>query len=212
MPPDSPPPASGLSSLAPPEVEASPELIALSALISKGWSWPWAALPAELEETFYRLNNLPQQLRGAYHGLNERDPDEDIVEEAEPEAEALIAQHYLLDETVDAIYGALRPLPPHLIVRRAGDLNGLEAHGARGALLAIKRLFALDWRVETVMARLAATQSLAIDARPILITPADDSFSETESAKASGELGYPVRVWVATSGELTRALPRLASG
>lgn len=185
------------------EVEAAPELAALARLTEAGWRWRGVALPASLEEGFYRLNNLPRRLAALYAGLDPRDPDEDIVEEAEEEALALVGQHYLLDETVDAIYEALSGLPAAVTVRRPDAGAGLGADHPRAALLAVKHLMQADWRVDAVLDRLSLTASLALDARPVLVTPADERDSEAASRRASELLGSAVRVRVDAHGDLT---------
>lgn len=200
-------PSNTLHHLSAVEIEAAPELIALRALLGLGWHWRGVAIGAALEEQFYRSNNLPPRLAALYHDLDPADPDEDIVEEAEPAALALVGQHYLLDETVDAFYEVLRSLPQRVILRRPGWPNGRLANHARGSLLALKHLLQDDWRTDALMDRLALTASLAIDARPILIGPADDAPSQALSEQASRALGYPVQAWADRQGRLTRALP-----
>ncbi len=200
-------PAGTLGHLTPAEVEAVPELTWLARLTAGGWRWRGVAIPAGLEEQFYRLNNLPAQLASEFQGLDPSDPDEDIVEEAEEAAFALISQHYLLDETVDAIYEALEALPSGVVVRRAGSATGRRVSHRRAALLAVKHLFQDDWGVDAVMDRLALTGSLAIDARPVLITPADDSYDADASERAGAELGTGVTVFVDDAGNVTRLHP-----
>lgn len=200
-------PAGTLRHLTAAEVEAAPELRALARLERAGWKWVGVALPATLEERFYRLNNLPQQLAALYRGLDPADPDEDIVEEVEEEAVALVGQHYLLDETIDAFYEALAGLPQALVVRRAGDPAGRRASHRRAALLELKHLFQDDWRVDTLMDRLALTASLAIDARPVLVGPAEERTDAELSGRATELLGQQVSVRVDQQGTVTRLLP-----
>lgn len=200
-------PASTVDHLTEGEFAAAPELSSLRELLARGWSWRGVALSAHFEDQFYRLNNLPRQLADLYLGLDEADPDEDIVEEVEEEAVALISQHYLLDETIDALYDSLTRLPGSVVVRRAGSAAGRVAGHPRAALLAIKHLFQDDWRTDSVMNRLAETASLAIDARPVLIGPAADHPDEEVSGRASEALGETVEAWVDEAGELTRVLP-----
>jgi hypothetical protein len=200
-------PVQTLHHLSTAEIEAAPELVALRALLDQGWAWRGVALAARLEEQFYRSNNLPPRLAELYHDLDPADPDEDIVEEAEPEALALVSHHYLLDETVDAFYDAVASLPQRFVLRRAGWPNGRLATHPRGGLLALKHLFQDDWRVDALMDRLALTASLAIDARPVLLGPAGDAPNNELSARASHVLGYPVKAWADAGGHLTRALP-----
>lgn len=203
LPPQTP---ASLRFLSAEELSSTAELRALSALIGAGWEWAGVALPPAVEGEFYRLNNLPHQLRRLFQGLDEGDPDEDIVEEAEEGALALISGHYLLDEVIDDFYEAIAPLSTQLVIRRPGDPGGRRATHARGALLELKRLFQDDWRVDAVMARLLMTSSLALDARPVLVSAAVDRRDGEASRRASSVLGYQVEVWLTEDGSLTRAL------
>lgn len=200
-------PETSLSHLGETEVEASPELLAAKSLIAAGWPWRAVVLGAALEEQFYRLNNLPRQLAAAYQGLDPADPDEDILEEAEPDAMRLIAEHYLLDETVDAFYQALSALPAAVVLRRPDAQDGRSASHPRGALLELKRLFQDDWSVDALLGRLALTASLAIDARPVLVAPAAERHDPAASDRATELLGTKVSVWLDQDGGLTRVLP-----
>lgn len=188
------------------EVAAEAELTALAALADAGWRWRGVAVAAAFEDGFYRLNNLPTLLAALYHDLNPADPDEDIVEEVEADALALVGQHYLLDEAVDAFYDAIALLPADLVVRRAGDADGRLVSHRRAALLALKHLYQDDWRAAAVLDRLALTASLAIDARPVLLGPAHDRPDPELSRNAGIVLGYPVSAWADAQGELTRLL------
>lgn len=164
---------------------------------------PILVVPAAVEERFYRLNNLPEQLNSLFAGINLSDPDEDDIEELAPEAMQLFQQHYLLDEFIDAFYEALGPLAPTLKVRRAGAAGQPSAKG-RPTLLALKALWAADWSFEALMARLAHTRSIALEARPVLISPADEaSVLPAEAAALAERLGVPVQAWQA-GGELCR--------
>lgn len=189
------------------EVATTTELAALAALTDAGWRWHGVAVAAAFEGSFYRLNNLPILLAALYRDLDPTDPDEDILEEVEAEALALVGEHYLLDEAIDAFYDAIAGLPAELVVRRAGDAAGRIAPDRRAALLALKHLYQDDWRVTAVLDRLALTGSLAIDARPVLLTPAHDRADPDLSRDASAVLGYPVSAWAGAVGELTRLLP-----
>ncbi len=188
------------------EVAAAAELTALTALTDAGWRWRGVAVPATFEDRFYRLNNLPLLLAGLYHDLDPADPDEDILEEAEAAALALVGEHYLLDEAVDAFYDAIALMPAELVVRRAGDAEGRLVSHRRAALLALKHLYQDDWRATAVLDRLALTGSLAIDARSVLLGPAYDRPDPDLSREAASVLGYPVSAWLGAEGELTRLL------
>jgi len=200
-------PVPSLAHLTEAEIRLSPELQAIKLLREAGWHWSGFIVGSALEEQFYQLNNLPRQLTAAYAGLDPADPDEDIVEEAEEQALRLIAEHYLLDETVDAFYEALSALPAAVTLRRPDAANGRHATYLRGALLELKHLFQDDWRVEALLDRLALTASLAIDARPVMVTPATQELAADASARASELLGRRVAVWLDQSGALTKVLP-----
>lgn len=186
------------------EVSAAAELTALAALVEAGWRWRGVAVGAAFEDSFYRLNNLPALLTPLYHDLDVADPDEDILEEVEADALALVGQHYLLDEAIDAFYDAIATLPTSVVVRRAGDVGGRAAAHRRAALLALKHLYQDDWRAETVLDRLALTGKLAIEARPVLIGPSNDRPDPDLSRTAGAVLGYAVSAWIDDEGELTR--------
>jgi hypothetical protein len=64
-----------------------------------------------------------------------------------PTAAAWVRGHALLDAVVDTFYDALVGLPPNVMVRRPGALGSVAARG-RPALLAVKRVWADDWRLE----------------------------------------------------------------
>ena len=200
-------PVTSLAHLTEAEIQLSPELQAIRRLREAGWRWSGFIVGSALEEQFYRLNNLPRQLTAAYDGLDPADPDEDIVEEAEEHALRLIAEHYLLDETVDAFYDALSALPAAVALRRPDAPNGRQATYLRGALLELKHLFQDDWRVEALLDRLAVTASLAIDARPVVVTSAAQQLVADASARASELLDRRVAVWLDESGALTKVLP-----
>lgn len=153
----------------------APELRQLQALEAAGVPVaPLVVASPALEELFYALNNLPAQLNALFAGLDLADPDEDDVEELAPEAQRLLAGHYLLDEAIDRFYAALEPLPGPLRLRRPGEAGVVAAKG-QPALLALKRLWGEDWSFEALLARLAARGSIALEARPVLIGPAADA-------------------------------------
>lgn len=161
---------------------------------------PSRVVPADAEETFYRLNNLPAQLRGLFADLDLTDPDEDDFEERAPEAQRLLHAHFLLDEFVDLFYAALEGLPARLRVRRSDDLGAAEAAGravnrGRPALLALKETWTDDWSFEALWARVRASGSVALAARPLLITAAErGDAGDAEAARASALLGRSVRL------------------
>lgn len=180
---------------------AHPELGALHRLARAGVRVaPSRVVLADAEETFYRLNNLPAQLRGLFADLDLSDPDEDDLEERAPEAQRLLRAHFLLDEFVDLFYAALEGLPTRLRVRRSDDLGAAEAGGrvvnrGRPALLALKETWTDDWSFGALCARVHAGKSVALSARPVLITAAQlGDAGDAEAAQASALLGRPVRL------------------
>jgi hypothetical protein len=222
-----------------------------------GWLWrahsrglavtPIVIVPTEVERRYYLLNNLPERLRRLFTGVDLEDPDEDDLEDLAPAAVALVRGHALLDEVVEALYGALEPLPTTVVVRRssappppgaaedadrapdgagiapdragiapdragvapdeagiAREEAGVAPDGARvasgrPALLALKRLWADEWRHEAVARRLAAGHGLVPEARPLLIHDA-----RVRQVAAAERPEGVARVWCDLSGRLAR--------
>lgn len=179
------------------------ELADLLALERSGMALGLVALPSAVEDSLYRFNNLPARLAALYAGLDPFDPDEDLLEEAEEGAMWLVDQAHLLDEVIDAVYEALASLPAQLVVRRPGDPKGLEVADRRGALLALKRLARIDWSARSVMTRLEATASVALDARVVIVHAAGSAHDAALSARAAEVLGRPVDV-AGWEGAVTR--------
>lgn len=199
-------PEGSLTHLTAAEVAAEWELTAILKLRAAGVAWHGVAVPAAFEEAFYRLNNLPARLLELYRGLDPLDPDEDIVEEAEPRAMALIAQNYLLDESVDLFYDSIAWRGPTLL-RRPGSDASREAPTKRAALLALKKTYEDDWRVDAVMARLATQGALGLEARPVLLTPSPVKPDPELGRRASTALGERVDAWSDAGGRLSRLRP-----
>ena len=181
--------------------DAAPELEALARLAAAGVRLaPLRVVPAAAEETFYRLNNLPAQLSALFADLELSDPDEDDLEERAPEAQALLRQHFLLDEFVDLFYAGLAGLPTRLRVRRLNG-PGVDAEGrvvtrGRPALLALKDTWTDDWSFEALWARASSTGSVALAARPVLLAPPSQTDAgDAEAGRASQLLGQRVRLW-----------------
>jgi len=184
------------------------ELADLARLEGAGVRLGLVALPGAIEEAFYRLNNLPWRLASLYQGLDPLDPDEDIVEEAESAAARLLSESYLLDDLIDGIYASLTGLPEPLVVRRAGTA-GVEANGARAALLAVKRCFRDDWSASAVLDRLAVTTRLGVEARPVLVHgvpvgAARGADAADIAAEVSAVLDRRVKVMVDERGAIVR--------
>ena len=189
------------------ELHADPsepaELGALRRLSAAGFRVaPLRVVPAAAEETFYRLNNLPAQLSALFSGLDLGDPDEDDLEERTPAAQRLVRAHFLLDEFVDLFYAGLTGLPAQLRVRRAysPDLApdtkaGRVVTRGRPALLALKETWADDWSYDALWARTTTDASVALIARPVLLTStAQERLSDAETARAESILGARVQL------------------
>ena len=184
--------------------DASPELAALAQLAAAGVRLaPLRVVPSTAEETFYRLNNLPAQLSALFAGLDLSDPDEDDLEELTPDAQALLRQHFLLDEFVDLFYAGLADLPARLRVRRPNTLGAEGATVAEGrvvtkgrpALLALKDTWADDWSFDALWARTTHTGSVALAARPVILAPPTQTDAgDAEAGRASQLLRQRVRL------------------
>ena len=162
---------------------------------------PGFVFTARAEEQFYLSNNLPEQLRAVFRGINPRRLDEDALDDACARAARLVTTSYLLEDFISQAYLALAnagvaaadaPDAP-LHVRREGS-GPLEAErGRRGALLALKRLWAADWAFDAVLSRLDATGSVGQDARPALVFAGGRGDPDAAlSARASHALGRGV--------------------
>ncbi len=184
--------------------EEPAELGALRKLAAAGFKVsPLGVVPADVEETFYRLNNLPSQLKALFSGLDLTDPDEDDLEERAPDAQRLVRTHFLLDEFVDLFYAGLGALPARVRVRRPYPLapgtlepsSGRVVTRGRPALLALKETWADDWSFGALGARTALTQSVALSARPVLLAPpTEENVSDAETARAEALLSARVQL------------------
>lgn len=175
-----------------------------------GWLWraqrdglpvtPMIVVPTGVEIGFYRLNNLPQRLQALFAGVDLVDPDEDDLEELAPAAEALVRDHALLAEVIEALFAAFEALPAMLAVRPSGS-PGVEA--ARGApvLYALKRSWADAWRDDRLARRLLSGGALAPEPRPFVIH--DALVHETDVAPAARAAGA-ARVWTDGAGRIAR--------
>jgi hypothetical protein len=166
-----------------------------SSLIAPGFVWLTHG-----EEQFYLSNNLPEQLRDVFKAFNPRRLDEDALEVACDRARKLVRESYLLEDFVVHSYTALKNvgIEGSLHVRREFS-NALETgQDRRGALLALKRVWAQDWAFEAVLERLDASGNIGVDARPCLIFAGPGGTADAErSSQVSKMLGQKVqaRVW-----------------
>lgn len=183
-----------------------PELRALDELQRHGLLVaPTLIVPALAEEWFYGLNNLPAQLSALFTDVDPRDPDEDDIEERAPQAEALLMQHYLLDEFIDLFYARTTTFPPQLRLRRPASGTGRTATRGRPSLLALKQLWADEWTFDALMHRLEHEQTIAPRARPILVQPAGLEPADADlNAQASSILNTEVTVWLEPRFGITR--------
>jgi hypothetical protein len=154
-----------------PSVQGERELSILVQLTEVGVTVaPTVIVPASVEDQFYRLNNLPEQLANLFRWIDPRDPDEDDLEDVVTEVQALLRSHYLLDEFIDPFYRAIQALPATVRVRRTGSGGNTVVRG-RPTLMALKDLWFEDWSLESVRLRLETYQQLTIDKRSVLIQP-----------------------------------------
>lgn len=152
------------------------------------------------EEQFYLSNNLPEQLRDVFKTFNPRRLDEDALEVACEHAQKMVRESYLLEDFVAQSYTALKNvgIEGSLHVRREFSSDLETGQDRRGALLALKRVWAQDWAFETVLERLDASGQIGVDARPSLIFAGPGGTMDAErSSQVSKMLGRKVqaRVW-----------------
>jgi hypothetical protein len=151
-------------------------------------------VPAVAEEEFYRLNNLGGRLAVLFGKVDLRDPDDDDIDELAPEAERLVAAHFLLDEFIDRFYEATSGLPERVRVRRPGEAGEVSRRG-RPSLLALKRSWSDDWGFDRLWARLAEGALLLPAPRPLLVQPAPLERLERLEGDASALLGRQVELF-----------------
>ena len=185
-------------------VPDNPEVAALRRLRDAGVAVAdVAVVPAQVEERFYRLNNLPERLLAVFTGVDPADPDEDDLEELAPEAQLLLERHFLLDELIDAFYDRIADLPFHLHVRRPCR-SGLRAARGRPALLAVKRLWADDWSFGALAMRVPREGTFALEARDVLVHGVDEPASPDIADRVAEILGGDAAVHATAEGRVTR--------
>lgn len=191
---------STLAQLGTGELAHYPELSALRDLARAGFSLaPLRILREDAEEQFYRLNNLPQRLSALFADLDLTDPDEDDLEERAPGAQRLVREHFLLDEVVDLLYAGLEGLPSSVRVRRLNEpgatFPGRVARRGRPTLLALKDTWTEDWSFAALWERTRTHASIALAARPLLLSASGlEDAGEAQAARASSLLGQKVRL------------------
>ena len=154
---------------------------------------------AQAEEQFYVSNNLPEQLRQVFKPINPRRVDEDALEIMCERAGRMVIESYLLEDFISQAYTALKNVglsEGSLHVRREGSGMLEVGDGRRGALLALKRLWARDWAFETVLERLDSSGSVAVDARPSCVFAGSGGLEDVAlSREVSGKTGISLRAW-----------------
>jgi hypothetical protein len=123
------------------------------------------------EEQFYLTNNLPEQLRLIFAGINPRRLDEDLLELHCKRAVKLVLDSYLLEDFISQSYLAMKnaKLEEQVVLRRP-DSKLLEvANDKRAALIALKRVWSHDWDFDAVVKRLDSKGKVGIDARATYI-------------------------------------------
>lgn len=164
---------------------------------------PGLVLLSDAEETFYLSNNLPEQLRNLFAGLNPRRLDEDWLEAACERARALMRGSSLLDDSISQIRLALSNLglAGGLHLRRDSHDQAETGDGPRGAIVALKRVWARDWDLDPTLWRLDATGTVGIDARPVLLFAGDPGRHDPVASRvASTALGRPARAQTNQAG------------
>ena len=132
-------------------------------------------VPAAFEEAYYLGVNLPEQLARLFAPVNPQRIDEDLLDGLCGQAQALVRGHALADDAVQLFYRALKNagLDSGALDIQRPDEPRREAAQVRppgtAALHALKRLWAQDWTLEAVLARLDETGGIGVDARPTLL-------------------------------------------
>ena len=168
---------------------------------------PTLIIPAEIEENYYRLNNLPEQLSLLFKYVNTQNPDEDDIEELEPLALALFKKHFLLDEIIDLFYAALEPLPSKITMRRSGSTQTRTALKGRPSLIALKKLWADAWTYDALLNRIESTQSIAVEAQHVFIQAKSD-YQIYNDERVADILGKSVEVKMDAQNRITQLLPQ----
>ncbi len=205
-------PAFSLAHLSASEAPVGSELWNLTQLESQGFELGLLALPAAIEETYYRLGGLPARIAAHYRGLDPADPDEDILEEAWEALERQLAESYLLDEVVDALFDAFGALlargPGRALVRRQGEAGSeVDEPSRRSLLLALKRAYREEWTPERVTLRLRRTGGLAPESAPVLVHLAPLGRSDLASEAATRLGGQPLDALTDVIGGVVRLAP-----
>lgn len=190
-------PAFTLGHLTPDEAPEASELATLSHLELAGFQLGLLALPAAIEDTYYRLGGLPARIPAHYRGLDPADPDEDILEEAWEALEGPLAESYLLDEVVDALFDAFGALLARatgpVTVRRSGEPGfAVQSPSRRALLLALKRAYREEWTPARVTQRLQRTGNLTPESAPVIFHHSEVGRDDDASEAAARFSNTPV--------------------
>ena len=158
---------------------------------------PGFVFTARSEEQFYLSNNLPERLRDLFAPINPRRVDEDALESLCDRAVRLLTESYMLEDFIAQAYTALGHVgltAAALHVRREAGGGVVTGDGRRGALLALKRVWAQDWTFEATLERLDSSGSVGVDARPAYVFAGPGGLEDAALSKeVSGKTGRPAR-------------------
>lgn len=160
-----------------PQAEVGAETQALglhAALLGRAF-----VIGAAFEEAYYRGANLPETLGRLFAPVRPDRIDEDALEPLCLQAQALVRTSALLDDHVQHLYRALKNSgldsgelhlrrPDPAAGQRRSEAATLRPPGT-AALHALKRLWASDWALDDVIARLDQGGSVGLEARPTLV-------------------------------------------
>jgi hypothetical protein len=183
-------------------VSQAPDLVGeeaqlLGRLEVKGLTGAGFVFTAQSEEQFYLTTNLPEQLRQIFAGINPRRLDEDALEDACKRAQRLVTESFMLEDFISQAYLALKNLKLEntvLHVRRPFSQTIESGDGRRGALLALKRLWARDWDFDSTLERLDLTGSVGLEAQAAYLLAGSGGVEDANSSSiASKVLGRTAR-------------------
>lgn len=148
----------------------------------------------ELEEEFYVLGNLPEQIRRAFTGVFGARLDEDRLEAACHTAQQLVRQSYLLPERAEEITRLIGSGPWLVRYAESSPAESSLSNRPQDALWALKRLWASRWSLEAVLER---SPQLAPPSQLTVIQQVHrwPSLHHELSSRASKVLAQNVQIW-----------------
>ncbi len=174
-------------------------------LEAKGLTGAGFVFTAQSEEQFYLTTNLPEQLRQIFKHINPRRLDEDALEDACKRAQKLVIESFMLEDFISQAYLALKNLKLEntvLHVRRPFSQSLEMGEARRGAVLALKRLWARDWDFDGVLERLDLTGSVGLEAQAAYLFAGSGGVEDANASSiASKVLGRTVRA-VSSEGKI----------